>query len=208
MAAKNKTTTLSERKRESIIKNATILFRKKGFGASSMDEISAAAKVSKRTLYNHFPTKKILFREIVKIEWQKVRYPKRDTAKGFDPEDVFSDIMRHSLKVLFSPRMADLQRLVIAESDKFPELKTLQSKYGKEPLFGYFRDYVKRLGESGVLDVDRPGLAAAQYLGLVKEFIYWPWFFGTIKKPTLKQQEEVIERANKVFFSHYRKKKL
>ena len=204
MAAKNKTTTLSERKRESIIKNATILFRKKGFGASSMDEISAAAKVSKRTLYNHFPTKKILFREIVKIEWQKVRYPKRETAKGRDPEEVFADIMKHSLKVLFSPRMADLQKLVIAESDRFPELKTLQSKYGAEPLFGYFKDYVKRLGKTGVLNIESSSLAAAQYLGLVKEFIYWPWFFGMIKKPTIKQQEEVIERANRIFFSHYR----
>lgn len=205
MAVKNKKSTLSERKRESIIKNATILFRRKGFGASSMDEISSAAKVSKRTLYNHFPTKKILFREIVKIEWQKVRYPRRDTAKGLDPEEVFTDIMKHSLKILFSPRMADLQKLVIAESDKFPELKSLQSKYGAEPLFGYFKDYVKRLGKTGILDIERPGLAAAQYLGLVKEYLYWPWLFGMIKKPTLKQQEEVIKRANKVFFSHYRK---
>ena len=206
MAAKNKTSTLSERKRESIVKNATILFRKKGFGASSMDEISNAAKVSKRTLYNHFPTKKILFREIVKIEWMKVRYPRRDTAQGLDPEEVFADIMRHSLKVLFSPRMADLQKLVIAESDRFPELKSLQSKYGAEPLFSYFEEYVKCLGETGVLDIESPSLAVAQYLGLVKEYLYWPWFFGMIKKPTLKQQEEVIQKANKVFFSHYKKK--
>lgn len=206
MALKNKPSTLSERKRESIIKNATILFRKKGFGASSMDEISHAAKVSKRTLYNHFPTKKILFREIVKIEWQKVRYPRRHSSKGLDPEEVFTDIMKHSLKVLFSPRMADLQKLVVAESDKFPELKSLQTRYGAEPLFNYFREYVKKLGRTGVLNIDRPGLAAAQYLGLVKEYIYWPWFLGMIKKPTLKQQEEVILRANKVFFGYYRKK--
>lgn len=206
MAAKNKKPTLSERKRESIIKNATILFRKKGYGASSMDEISAAAEVSKRTLYNHFPSKKILFREIVKIEFQKIRYPRRETAKGLDPEEVFTDIMKHSLSVLFSPRMADLLRLVIAESNKFPELKSLQSKYGAEPLFGYFKDYVKHLGKSGVLKIESPSLATAQYLGLIKEYIYWPWFFGIIKRPTVKQQEDVIKKANKVFFNHYRKK--
>lgn len=204
MAAKNKKSTLTERKRESIIKNATILFRKKGYGASSMDEISAAAEVSKRTLYNHFPSKKILFREIVKTEFQKITYPRRETAKGLDPEKVFTDVMRHSLKILFSPRMTDLQKLVIAESDKFPELKSLRSRYGAEPLFAQFKDYVKRLGKTGVLNIESPGLAAAQYLGLVKEFIYWPWFFGMIKKPTMKQQEDVIKKANKVFFGYYR----
>lgn len=206
MSVKNKTTKLSERKRESIIKNATILFRKKGFGASSMDEISTAAKVSKRTLYNHFPTKKILFREIVKIEWMKIRYPRRDAAKGMDPEEIFTDIMKHTLKIMFSPRMADLLKLVVAESSKFPELKSLQTKYGAEPLFNYFRRYIKRLAESGVLNVENPGLVAAQYTGLVKEYLYWPWFFGMIKKPSLKQQEDVIKKANKVFFGYYRKK--
>ena len=206
MAVKNKTSALSERKRESIIKNATILFRKKGFGPSSMDEISNAAKVSKRTLYNHFPTKKILFREIVKIEWQKISYPRRDNLKGRDPEEVFTEIMKHTLKVMFSPRMSDLLRLVVAESNKFPEITSLQAKYGAEPLFNTFKKYVGDLGEAGILEMDNPGLAVAQYTGLVKEYLYWPWFFGMMQKPSLKQQEEVIKKANKVFFGYYGKK--
>ena len=40
-------------------------FRGNGFEATSMDRIAATAGVSKRTVYNHFPSKEALFAEIL-----------------------------------------------------------------------------------------------------------------------------------------------
>jgi AcrR family transcriptional regulator len=194
---------MSEKKRNNIVKQAARLFLKKGFGAISMDEISMEASVSKRTLYNHFPTKKILFSEIVKMEWQKVKFPKIHDSHLRNPRDIFTAIMQHTLKVMYSPRMLDLLRLVFAESAKFPELKSLQAKYGVDPLFNDFTTYIEILCKKGVLKVDNSRIAAAQYLGLVKECVYWPLLLGTIPKPTEKQQRDIIRRANDIFFNYY-----
>src|SRR5690606_882915 len=56
---------LTDRKREAIIQAAIAEFRAHGFDITSMDKIAATAGVSKRTVYNHFPSKEELFAEIL-----------------------------------------------------------------------------------------------------------------------------------------------
>ena len=56
---------LSEIKRKQIIEAAAEEFRSAGFNGTSMDKVAARANVSKRTVYNHFPSKDALFNGIV-----------------------------------------------------------------------------------------------------------------------------------------------
>ncbi len=56
----NEFKTLSDKKRYYIVKAASELFLNKGYGSVSMDEIAGRAKVSKRTVYNHFSAKEVL----------------------------------------------------------------------------------------------------------------------------------------------------
>jgi AcrR family transcriptional regulator len=58
IAAKNGT------KREAIIKEASILFKEKGFSATSMREIAESLAVEAPSLYNHINSKKELLQEI------------------------------------------------------------------------------------------------------------------------------------------------
>src|SRR6478672_1234307 len=55
----------SARKRRAIVDAATTAFLRGGYLGTSMDEIAAAAGVSKQTVYKHFADKKRLFSEIV-----------------------------------------------------------------------------------------------------------------------------------------------
>ncbi|KTF29426.1 TetR family transcriptional regulator, partial [Xanthomonas vesicatoria] len=48
---------LTDRKRHAILEAASAQFRQHGFEATSMDRVAATAGVSKRTVYNHFPSK-------------------------------------------------------------------------------------------------------------------------------------------------------
>lgn len=52
---------LTDRKRVAIIDAAIEEFLAAGYDATSMDRIAARANVSKRTVYNHFPSKEALF---------------------------------------------------------------------------------------------------------------------------------------------------
>ena len=65
---------LTDRKREAIIQAAIEAFRADGFEATSMDKIAAKAEVSKRTVYNHFPSKEELFAESCTTCGPKVRH--------------------------------------------------------------------------------------------------------------------------------------
>lgn len=63
---------LTDRKREAIIQAAISEFRSHGFEITSMDKIAATAGVSKRTVYNHFPSKEELFAEILNQLWARI----------------------------------------------------------------------------------------------------------------------------------------
>src|ERR1700757_3837598 len=60
---------LTDRKRQAIVDAAIAEFRSSGFDATSMDKIAATAGVSKRTVYNHFPSKDELFAQILHQLW-------------------------------------------------------------------------------------------------------------------------------------------
>ncbi|MCJ8274029.1 MAG: TetR/AcrR family transcriptional regulator, partial [Psychrosphaera sp.] len=55
----------SSKKRVAIINAAISEFKLNGYEATSMDQISMVAEVSKRTVYNHFASKELLFDAIV-----------------------------------------------------------------------------------------------------------------------------------------------
>ena len=65
MSSQPVSTRLTDRKRDAIVVAAIAEFREHGFAGTSMDRIAAAAEVSKRTVYNHFPSKDDLFAEIL-----------------------------------------------------------------------------------------------------------------------------------------------
>lgn len=52
-------------KRSEIVKGAADLFLRHGFSGTSMASIAAAVGGSKATLYNHFPTKELLFEAVI-----------------------------------------------------------------------------------------------------------------------------------------------
>src|SRR5579871_5020584 len=63
---------LSERKRRAILSAAIDEFRQSGYEATRMDQIAARAGVSKRTVYNHFPGKDVLFAQTLQHLWQSL----------------------------------------------------------------------------------------------------------------------------------------
>ncbi|MFZ0042982.1 MAG: TetR/AcrR family transcriptional regulator [Solirubrobacteraceae bacterium] len=90
--------------RERILRAAEILFRKHGINATGVAELAAAAKVSKRTLYHHFPGK-----DDVVLAYLRECSDDRDSG----PESVLS---RSDL----SPRARLLELFVLAESQSRP----------------------------------------------------------------------------------------
>jgi TetR/AcrR family transcriptional regulator of autoinduction and epiphytic fitness len=113
---------LTDRKRDAIIQAAIVEFRAHGFDITSMDRIAASAGVSKRTVYNHFPSKEELFAEILNQLWIRVS---AEQPSPYRPDRPLREQMRQlltaKLQMLSDENLLDLARVAIAATIHSPE---------------------------------------------------------------------------------------
>jgi len=161
----------SARKRRAIMDAATEAFLRDGYQRTSMDSIAAAAAVSKQTVYKHFSDKQRLFAEIVTATTSQAAVPVDQDARSLaDSDDVEADLRelgRRLLTLVMQPRILRLRRLVIAEAGRFPELGLMFLQQGVGRSGRALATAFERLTARGLLRVDDPALAAAQFSWLI-----------------------------------------
>ncbi|MCW5752282.1 MAG: TetR/AcrR family transcriptional regulator [Alphaproteobacteria bacterium] len=107
--------------RRRILEAAYGLFRRQGFGRVSMDEIAAAARLTKRTLYHHFPSKDQLLSSVLEAQHELALQAFRsfgDKLAG-SPEAIVEGMFRELAVWADRPRWAGsgFTRLVIELAD-------------------------------------------------------------------------------------------
>ena len=194
---------LTDRKHSAILEAAVAEFRASGYDATSMDRIAARAGVSKRTVYNHFPSKGQLFIRILEEMFDRgIGGP--DLAYRADKplRPQLLELVRQKLKLLHDPHFVDLARVAIAAGIQRPDLA---------------RDMLARLGdrEEGLttwvraatadrrLKTDDPAFAALQLQGLIKSLAFWPQL--SMGQPPLSaaKQKHVAESSVDLFLAYY-----
>lgn len=166
-------------KRQAIIAAAERAFLGHGYAMASMDAIAADAGASKRTVYNHFPSKRELFQAVVARLYAGLNEAERGGLPADDaPQDVLPRFARTLLAHLRRPEILGLLRLIIAELPRFPELGQVFHNEGKGPAMALLERYIAAQHKAGRLNVPDAWLAAAQFLGAVKEGVYWPALLG------------------------------
>jgi TetR/AcrR family transcriptional regulator, mexJK operon transcriptional repressor len=163
--------TRSARKRASIVHAAREVFMEQGYAGASMDAIAAAAGVSKPTVYNHFADKQQLFAQMLSDtidELTQSFYEQVvDQQETVDVRDYLRDLARLILRAVMQPQNLRLRRLVIAEAGRFPELGRMYEERAPGRAITAFTEAFKRLAKGGVLQIEDPALAAAQFNWLV-----------------------------------------
>jgi AcrR family transcriptional regulator len=161
----------SSRKRRAILDAATTAFLRGGYRGTSMDEIAAIAGVSKQTVYKHFADKGRLFSEIVISTVNEASDPVhegvRDLQDSGDIDADLRDLARRQLALVMQPRMMQLRRLVISEAGRFPELGRTFYEQGPGRTISALATAFERLAARGLLQLDDPLLAAAQFNWLI-----------------------------------------
>jgi TetR/AcrR family transcriptional regulator, mexJK operon transcriptional repressor len=118
-------TAAERRAREAeILSSALGVFLRSGFGDATVDELAAAAKVTKRTIYAYFGDKDALFTAMVKDLAVTVSL---DTASD---RGTLSSLAGRIVFRVHSDELVGLHRLVIAEAGRFPELARVLHSYG------------------------------------------------------------------------------
>ncbi|UVM60139.1 TetR/AcrR family transcriptional regulator [Pseudomonas sp. B21-010] len=194
---------LTERKREAILQAAIAEFRSSGFEITSMDKIAATAGVSKRTVYNHFPSKEELFAEILNRLWNSITAEQDMPYSSQKPlREQLQTLLQAKLHLLADENFLDLARIAIAATIHSPErAQDMVSRMGQRE--EGLTTWIRQAQADGRLKPVEPAFAAQQMHGLLKTFAFWPQV--SMGQPSLTQDEQaqVIESALDMFLSRY-----
>ncbi len=150
---------------EELLDTALDLFLEKGFERTSIDAITSAAGMAKRTVYARYGDKTTLFKAALTraIEVWIVPVERMRAAETDDLEETLLGIGDILVANILSPAGLRLLRLTNAESVKMPEISMYNVRHGTEPTLAYLADLFRRRLGSG----DDSESAAQAYLNLV-----------------------------------------
>jgi TetR/AcrR family transcriptional regulator, mexJK operon transcriptional repressor len=201
--------TRTARKRRAILEAATTLFLRDGYQATSMDQIAAAASVSKQTVYKQFADKQSLFREIVTGTVAEVADPVAQQVARLrasaDLETGLRDLARALLAQVLQPRVMQLRRLVTAEAGRFPELGRLFYERGPGRTIDGLASAFESLAAQGALRrLDDPRMAAEHFNWLVMSVpLNRVMLCGDIELPDRASLSHYADAGARAFFAAY-----
>ena len=194
---------LTDRKRLAILAAAADQFRAHGFEASSMDKIAALAGVSKRTVYNHFPSKDELFAEtLVQLFHSSAAILELPYRPDAPLREQLMALMELKVAMLAEGNFLDLARVAIAEAVHAPErARAIVARLGEREE-GVTR-WIRAAQADGRLKPCEPAFAAALLQGQVKAVAFWPQV--TMGAPPLEpaQQAQLVDAAVSMFLAYF-----
>jgi TetR/AcrR family transcriptional regulator of autoinduction and epiphytic fitness len=194
---------LTEIKRDDIIEAAVYEFKKNGFNATSMDRIAATAKVSKRTVYNHFESKETLFQTITQAACDRITQVSEHPYSSATPvEEQLRKIAEQEIALLISPEFLDTVRMITSESFATPELTRSNFENFQDNSIGIVK-WIKLANDDGKLRVNDPVRAGKQFLALIENFALWPQLYGLKPAPDKKEQKVIIDSTVEMFLNTY-----
>lgn len=194
---------LTDQKREAIVMAAIAEFRDRGFEVTSMDRIAARAEVSKRTVYNHFPSKEELFAEILQRLWSCAP-PLADAPYRADRtlREQLRELLWQKMRTLNDSSFLDLAKVVFGATVHSPERAQawVARLNEREETFSV---WVRAAQKDGRLKAVEPGFAATQMHALLKAFAFWPQVTFNAGLLSAEEQERVIESTLDMFLGWY-----
>jgi TetR/AcrR family transcriptional regulator, mexJK operon transcriptional repressor len=154
---------------EQLLDKALEIFLEQGFDRTSVDAITAAAGIAKRTVYQRYGDKKNLFKEALKraIESWILPIETLRAAETDDFEETLLALGRILVANIMTPAGIQLLRITNAESARLPEIGAYTYELGTERTIDYLADLFRRyVDPDGKLDHDWREAAIA-YLYLV-----------------------------------------
>lgn len=194
---------------DAILAAARDLFLAEGYDGVNLDRIAERGQVSRQTVYNRFGSKEAVFRAVIERHWENLRSADLFSFSSQDPDARDPALVLHRfadaiLRFVMESEQISFTRLVIAESRRLPWIAHDFYRLGKEPALKAFAAALGAMTEAGALACPDAELAAHQFLGLLQEFIIWPYVMAIGEASSrLPPPEIVIKEAIATFMSRY-----
>jgi AcrR family transcriptional regulator len=166
---------------DTLIRAATRVFLRDGYGGASIDKVASEAGVSTRTIYERFKNKADLLGAVIS------RLVDRDMATALAPEELDRLDPRQALTAIgqvitgraCNPDSAALFRIVATEAQRFPELAAKMRCSDKQRVDDAVASYFRKQVDRGTLMLADPERAASLFLQMVCAELHQCLLFGT-----------------------------
>ncbi len=181
--------------RQEILRTAARLFRERGYDATSMNDISAALKLSKGGLYHHFRSKdEILFHimnHAMDITEERVLNPIRDIA---DPEQRLRALIRLHIELVLRARDREIT-VILHENHPLPAALRKKVNIRKKGYIHYLEQLIMEVQRARNSHNVTHRAAAFALLGMINWIYQWYRPEGGLK------EEDLIRQYTEIFFA-------
>jgi TetR/AcrR family transcriptional repressor of mexJK operon len=188
-------------RRTLLIEAAEKVFVNVGYGAANVDDIAKHAGMSKKTLYQLFDTKESLFAAVIAS--------RRATLKGMieaeccggplTPHDALSRFLGQVARFVLAQRQSALYRLVIAESQRAPELARAFYREGPNKARLALMHWLELQHKQKSLIVPNPESAASMLCSMVIAEPQMRLLIGDMHEPDETLIDERVKQAVDIF---------
>ncbi len=193
-----------DERRDTILDVARDCFLSLGYASTSMSAIAARLGGSKGTLYNYFKSKEDLFAAMMERQCGELQETLFDVSTvGDQPYDRLTHYGRNFLGTLMSPQPLAIHRLVVAESDRFPELGRAFYESGPRQVMARIWGYLEDLMDRGQLRRADPLLCAQHFKDLVMSGAYNMRLWGVIDDLTPAEMDAQVALGVETFLRAY-----
>lgn len=195
-----------EETRAVIITAARKEFAGNGFAGTGTDSIARAAGVSTKTLYRLFPNKVALFEAMVTDRIDAfVSVVKLRACDGGDVEAALAEALMVCGELMLDGEVIALQRVVIGESDKFPDIAETFFNKAITRTQGTLADWLRAQQKRGTIALDDTDAAAGMLLGMLALQPQRAVMFGHRPPPSRKELEQRAKACAALFLEGCRR---
>ncbi|WP_308909522.1 TetR/AcrR family transcriptional regulator [Pseudokordiimonas caeni] len=191
-------------KRESILEIAFQAFLDNGYAGTSMATIAARVGGSKGTLYSFFASKEELFFSVLDARIEVHGAPIRAAIKAEGPpRQVLFGYGTKLMQAILSDAGLAFQRLIIAESERFPELARVFYERGPKRGLEELAQYFSRIMQEGLLREADPLMVARQFNALCRMDFKEKRLWGVLDTVSAEQIDETVRAAVETILAAY-----
>lgn len=151
-----------------LVEAATAEFQANGYAATTMGNVAQRAGISTKTMYRLVPCKADLFEKV--ISERTGNFMLAVEPVGLDKLDLTEALERILIsfgKLTLSKETIDLLRLVIGESDRFPELAAAFHEIAVTQTTNAIAAWLETQRSRGLLKIDDPFRSASAIRGMM-----------------------------------------
>ena len=179
--------------RRLILEAAAQEFQANGYAATCMNDVAQSAGISTKTLYRLIPTKAELFASVVSDRIGRFILAIDDEVlDALDPPAALERILIAYGTLTLNPETIAISRLVIGESDRFPEIAATFYKSAILRTSEAIESFLRRHCERGHMRLDDPEVAASMLRGMM---IMEPQRAVMLGRRIAPDHDEIVARA-------------